>query len=119
MSALKAHEVERFLLRPDVSEGVFLVYGPDAGLVRESAQRLVRQFGGADAGGMNLVTLEGNELDADPGRLAVEAKTASLFGDKHMYGPEGISFYTRGKVVTSRWPDPATSAVDLGFPRTR
>jgi malonate-semialdehyde dehydrogenase (acetylating)/methylmalonate-semialdehyde dehydrogenase len=44
---------------------------------------------------------------------------ASLFGDSHMYGPEGISFYTRGKVVTSRWPDPATSRVDLGFPRTR
>jgi malonate-semialdehyde dehydrogenase (acetylating)/methylmalonate-semialdehyde dehydrogenase len=44
---------------------------------------------------------------------------ASLFGDLHMYGPEGIQFYTRGKVVTSRWPDPSTSKVDLGFPRTR
>jgi malonate-semialdehyde dehydrogenase (acetylating) / methylmalonate-semialdehyde dehydrogenase len=44
---------------------------------------------------------------------------ASLFGDTHIYGPEGISFYTRGKVVTSRWPDPATSKVDLGFPQTR
>jgi malonate-semialdehyde dehydrogenase (acetylating)/methylmalonate-semialdehyde dehydrogenase len=44
---------------------------------------------------------------------------ASLFGDLHMYGPEGIAFYTRGKVVTSRWPDPGTSKVDLGFPRTR
>jgi malonate-semialdehyde dehydrogenase (acetylating) / methylmalonate-semialdehyde dehydrogenase len=44
---------------------------------------------------------------------------ASLFGDMHIYGPEGIAFYTRGKVVTSRWPDPATSKVDLGFPQTR
>jgi len=44
---------------------------------------------------------------------------ASLFGDLHMYGPEGIQFYTRAKVVTSRWPDPGTSSVDLGFPRTR
>ena len=43
----------------------------------------------------------------------------SLFGDSHVYGPEGINFYTRGKVVTSRWPDPATSKVDLGFPQTR
>ncbi|MBV8907236.1 MAG: aldehyde dehydrogenase family protein, partial [Acidobacteriia bacterium] len=43
----------------------------------------------------------------------------SLFGDLHMYGPEGIQFYTRGKVVTSRWPDPATSKVDLGFPQVR
>ncbi|HEX7135776.1 MAG TPA: CoA-acylating methylmalonate-semialdehyde dehydrogenase [Iamia sp.] len=44
---------------------------------------------------------------------------ASLFGDTHMYGPEGVSFYTRSKVVTSRWPDPATSSVDLGFPENR
>jgi malonate-semialdehyde dehydrogenase (acetylating)/methylmalonate-semialdehyde dehydrogenase len=44
---------------------------------------------------------------------------ASLFGDTHMYGPEGISFYTRGKVVTERWPDPATSSVNLGFPQNR
>ncbi|MBI2781422.1 MAG: CoA-acylating methylmalonate-semialdehyde dehydrogenase [Chloroflexi bacterium] len=44
---------------------------------------------------------------------------ASLFGDLHMYGPEGIQFYTRAKVVTARWPDPGTSKVDLGFPRTR
>lgn len=44
---------------------------------------------------------------------------ASLFGDSNMYGPAGIEFYTRTKTVTSRWPDPATSTVDLGFPRTR
>ncbi|MDI6100876.1 CoA-acylating methylmalonate-semialdehyde dehydrogenase [Actinoplanes sp. NEAU-A12] len=44
---------------------------------------------------------------------------ASLFGDSHMYGPDGIHFFTRGKVVTSRWPDPGTSAIDLGFPQTR
>ncbi len=44
---------------------------------------------------------------------------SSLFGDLHMYGPEGIQFYTRAKVVTSRWPDPASSTIDLGFPRTR
>ena len=40
----------------------------------------------------------------------------SLFGDTHMYGPDGLRFFTRGKVVTSRWPDPATSTVNLGFP---
>ncbi len=44
---------------------------------------------------------------------------SSLFGDTHMYGPEGVSFYTRTKVVTSRWPDPHTSRVDLGFPQVR
>ena len=38
MTALKAHEVERFLKKPDLAEGVFLAYGPDAGLVREVGQ---------------------------------------------------------------------------------
>ncbi len=40
----------------------------------------------------------------------------SLFGDTHIHGPEGVAFYTRGKVVTSRWPDPSARGVDLGFP---
>ena len=44
---------------------------------------------------------------------------SSLFGDLHMYGPEGVQFYTRSKVVTSRWPDPGASKVDLGFPQLR
>jgi malonate-semialdehyde dehydrogenase (acetylating) / methylmalonate-semialdehyde dehydrogenase len=43
----------------------------------------------------------------------------SLFGDSHIYGPEGVHFYTRGKVVTSRWPDPHSRGVDLGFPQNR
>jgi malonate-semialdehyde dehydrogenase (acetylating)/methylmalonate-semialdehyde dehydrogenase len=42
---------------------------------------------------------------------------ASLFGDSHAHGTEGVHFYTRGKVITSRWPDPGTSEIDLGFPR--
>jgi malonate-semialdehyde dehydrogenase (acetylating)/methylmalonate-semialdehyde dehydrogenase len=41
----------------------------------------------------------------------------SLFGDAHIHGTEGVKFYTRGKVVTSRWPDPEPRGVDLGFPR--
>jgi malonate-semialdehyde dehydrogenase (acetylating)/methylmalonate-semialdehyde dehydrogenase len=43
----------------------------------------------------------------------------SLFGDRHIYGPDGIDFYTRTKVVTSRWPEPETSSIDLGFPQNR
>ena len=40
----------------------------------------------------------------------------SLFGDTHIYGPESVHFHTRSKVVTTRWPDPESSQVDLGFP---
>jgi malonate-semialdehyde dehydrogenase (acetylating)/methylmalonate-semialdehyde dehydrogenase len=43
----------------------------------------------------------------------------SLFGHAHMYGPEGLAFYTRAKVVTARWPTPEQSRVDLQFPTSR
>ncbi len=42
----------------------------------------------------------------------------SLFGDTHAHGVEGVHFFTRGKVVTARWPDPAHRGLDLGFPQT-
>jgi malonate-semialdehyde dehydrogenase (acetylating)/methylmalonate-semialdehyde dehydrogenase len=44
---------------------------------------------------------------------------SSLFGDLHMHGPDGVRFYTRGKVVTTRWPDPGDAGVNLGFPTQR
>ncbi|MCC6527245.1 MAG: CoA-acylating methylmalonate-semialdehyde dehydrogenase [Polyangiaceae bacterium] len=44
---------------------------------------------------------------------------SSLFGDLHIYGPDGVRFYTRNKVVISRWPDPRFRGVDLGFPQNR
>ncbi|GAA0517601.1 methylmalonate-semialdehyde dehydrogenase (acylating) [Saccharopolyspora subtropica] len=40
----------------------------------------------------------------------------SLFGDHHIYGTDGVRFYTRGKVITTRWPDPSDGGIDLGFP---
>ena len=44
---------------------------------------------------------------------------SSLVGDLHMYGPEGVQFYTRSKVIASRWPDPGTIKAALGFPQVR
>jgi malonate-semialdehyde dehydrogenase (acetylating)/methylmalonate-semialdehyde dehydrogenase len=42
---------------------------------------------------------------------------SSLFGDSHAHGTEGVHFFTRGKVVTSRWLDPSHGGINLGFPR--
>ena len=95
MTAQKAHEVERFVKRPDLDTGVVLVYGPDTGLVRETAYRLVRHYAGSDSDGMGLITLDGSELDGDPGRLLVEARTSSLFGEKRVVRVRGA-----GKSVT-------------------
>ena len=44
---------------------------------------------------------------------------ASLFGDAHVHGREGVHFYTRGKVVTARWPEPQHRGVNLGFPQMK
>ena len=95
MTALKAHEVERFLKRPDLDAGIFLAYGPDTGLVRETAQRLVRHYAGSSIDGMGLVTLDGGELNGDPGRLLVEARTGSLFGERRV-----IRIRDAGKALT-------------------
>jgi DNA polymerase-3 subunit delta len=88
MTALKAHEVARFLTRPDLREGVFLAYGPDNGLVRETAQRLAK-FLAADDPPSDIVVFEGDELDKAPSALAVEAKTMSLFGGRRIIRVRG------------------------------
>lgn len=84
MTALKAHEVARYLARPDLSEGIFLAYGPDGGLVRETAQRLIRHLSGDDPAAANITVFDGPELAADPSLLLLEARSASLFGGKRI-----------------------------------
>lgn len=111
MTALKAHEVARFLVRPDLTEGIFLAYGPDAGLVRETAQRLIRQLSGDDPD-TSVVTLDGSEVDADPSILAVEARTISLFGGKRIVRVRGA---TKSLVLTltELRDDPVGAAIVL------
>ncbi|KKB07801.1 DNA polymerase III subunit delta [Devosia chinhatensis] len=84
MTALKAHEVARFLVRPDLDEGIFLAYGPDGGLVRETAQRLIRHLSGDDPASANISVLEGADLSSDPSQLLVEARSGSLFAGKRI-----------------------------------
>jgi len=84
MTALKAHEVARYLARPDLSEGIFLAYGPDGGLVRETAQRLIRHLSGDEPASANVTIFEGPELASDPSQLVLEARSVSLFGGKRI-----------------------------------
>jgi malonate-semialdehyde dehydrogenase (acetylating)/methylmalonate-semialdehyde dehydrogenase len=44
---------------------------------------------------------------------------ASLFGDSHAHGTEGVHFFTRGKAITSRWLDPSHGGIELGFPQNQ
>jgi len=126
-------------VRPEMSVYTDEIFGPVLSVVRvetySDALRLVNenQYGNGTA----IFTRDGGaarqfQFDVNAGMVGVNVPIpvpvayfsfggwkASLFGDTHMYGPDGVRFYTRTKVVTSRWPDPATSTVDLGFPRTR
>ncbi|MDQ6613416.1 MAG: CoA-acylating methylmalonate-semialdehyde dehydrogenase [Actinomycetota bacterium] len=114
------------------------VFGPVLGVIRvdsyEAAVKLVNA--NPYGNGAAIFTRDGGaarrfQFDCQAGMVGINVPIpvpvgyysfggwkASLFGDTTMYGPEGVRFYTRTKVVTARWPDPATSEVDLGFPRT-
>ena len=115
------------------------IFGPVLGVVRvknyEEGLRLINEH--PYGNGTAIFTRDGGtarqfQFDVDCGMVGVNVPIpvpvayysfggwkASLFGDLHMYGPEGVQFYTRAKVVTSRWPDPDSSRVDLGFPQVR
>jgi DNA polymerase III subunit delta len=81
MVAFKAHEADRALARPDPKWRVWLIYGPDGGLVSERTAQCVKQaLGKASDDPFRLVQLEGDDLASDPMRLLDEANTMGLFG---------------------------------------
>ncbi len=82
MVALKGAEIDAFVARPDPKRPVVLVYGPDAGLVRERVSALIRASVDDPADPFSLVQLSGDDLAADPARLADEATTFPLFGSR-------------------------------------
>ncbi|MEA2320127.1 MAG: malonate-semialdehyde dehydrogenase (acetylating) / methylmalonate-semialdehyde dehydrogenase [Solirubrobacteraceae bacterium] len=136
-----------FFLAPSLLDGVTPgmrayddeIFGPVLGVTRvetyEDAVRLIAE--NPYGNGAAIFTRDGGaarrfQFEVEAGMVGINVPIpvpvayysfggwkASLFGDSHIYGPESVTFYTRGKVVTSRWPDPATSRVDLGFPQTR
>ena len=100
----------------DYDEGARLIennqYGNGAAIFTRDGATARRFQDEADAGmvGVNV------PIPVPVGHHSFGGWKDSLFGDTTMYGPEGVRFYTRGKVITSRWPEPSESQVDLGFP---
>ncbi len=82
MTAIKTTDIDRFIAKPDISQPVVLVYGPDAGLVRERVDALVRASVDDPNDPFALARIESEELSANPGRLADEANTVPLFGGR-------------------------------------
>jgi DNA polymerase-3 subunit delta len=80
--ALKGRDVDAFLARPDAGRPIILLYGPDAGLVRERADALMASAVDDPNDPFSLVRLDGDELAAEPSRLVDEAMTVPLFGGR-------------------------------------
>jgi DNA polymerase-3 subunit delta len=82
MVAFKAADVDRFVARPDPGKPIALVFGPDAGLVRERADALIRSAVDDPRDPFGLALLEGDALADEPERLVEEAHTVPLFGGR-------------------------------------
>jgi len=82
MTALKGAEIERFLARPDPDRPTVLLFGPDAGLVRERAEGIIAASVDDVRDPFALVRLEAEDLARDPTRLVDEANTIPLFGGR-------------------------------------
>jgi DNA polymerase-3 subunit delta len=80
--ALRGKEIDTFLARPDPGRPIILLYGPDAGLVRERADALLASAVDDPNDPFSLVRLDGDELSAEPSRLVDEALTVPLFGGR-------------------------------------
>jgi DNA polymerase III subunit delta len=80
--ALRGKEIDAFLARPDPGRPIILLYGPDAGLVRERADALLASAVDDPNDPFSLVRLDGDELSAEPSRLVDEALTMPLFGGR-------------------------------------
>jgi DNA polymerase-3 subunit delta len=80
--ALRGREIDAFLARPDPGRPIVLLYGPDAGLVRERADALMASAVDDPGDPFSSVRLDGDELSAEPSRLVDEAMTIPLFGGR-------------------------------------
>jgi DNA polymerase-3 subunit delta len=82
MVALKSRDADAFLARPDAAHPVVLIYGPDAGLVRERIDALVKLSVDNPGDPFSFIRIDGDELSSDPQRLIEEASTIPLFGGR-------------------------------------
>jgi DNA polymerase-3 subunit delta len=82
MTAIKAFDVDKFIAKPDPGMPIVLVFGPDAGLVRERVDALVKASVDDPGDPFAFVRIEGEDLTANPSRLVEEAHTVPLFGGR-------------------------------------
>ena len=82
MVALKSSDIDAFVARPDPARPIVLVYGPDAGLVRERTDAIIKAAVDDPADPFSLARIDGDTLCDEPSRLVEEAHTVPLFGGR-------------------------------------
>lgn len=105
MVALRGRDIDAYLANPDAGRPIALLYGPDAGLVRERADALIA--GSVDDPGdpFSLVRIDGDELSAEPSRLVDEAMTVPLFGGRRALRVKaGSRNFTSGVATLTEMP---------------
>src|SRR5256885_10441597 len=113
MVALKGSDIDAFAARPDPKRPIALVFGPDAGLVRERVDAIIKAAVDDPADPFALARLEGDALADDPTRLVEEAHTIPLFGGRRAVWVKagGRNFSAAGET-----PYPAPPAADAPPP---
>src|SRR6202035_2784536 len=103
--ALRGKDIDAFLARPDPGRPIILLYGPDAGLVRERADALLASAVDDPNDPFSLVRLDGDELSAEPSRLVDEAMTVPLFGGRRaIRGRAGSRSFASGVDTLAETP---------------
>lgn len=89
MAEIKAYEFDQFVKRRARDFRIFLIYGPDRGLVSERASELARLTGVDTSDAFSFMRLEASDINADPGRLYDEANSTGLFGGEKLIWIKG------------------------------
>ncbi len=100
MVALRGKDIDAFLARPDAARPIILLYGPDAGLVRERADALVASAVDDPGDPFSLVRMDGDDLAAEPSRLVEEAMTIPMFGGRRAIRVRATSRSFAGAIDT-------------------
>jgi DNA polymerase-3 subunit delta len=116
MVALRGRDIDSYLAKPDPARPIVLLYGADAGLVRERADALIASAVDDPNDPFSLVRLDGDDLAAEPSRLVDEAMTVPLFGGRRAIRVKagGRSFASGVETLSDMMPKDCRIVIEAG-----
>ena len=111
MAQVRAHEADNYLKKPNPAHRVFLVYGPDRGLVSERAKKLAQNCGVDLNDPFSAIQLHADDAAADPARISDEAHTVSMFGGSRVVWIKGSTQKNLVKAIDPVLVTPPNDAI--------